>query len=223
MKTNSQSGTIWITNGDTNKKIKATDDIPVGYRRGRVNVISQELKEKLKLVDREKSVEKRRQTMMSRYGTMNAFLVSDKTKENYVKSYFEKEKATEKLPFNELTIARKRSRILKEQNYSCLSCGHNEWMDNPLILELDHIDGDTRNNERDNLRCLCPNCHSQTPTWKGRDKKTGIKKYPDEVYVEAIKVSSCMNQALTILGLKWGSHTTLKRMMNEYNIDFTGG
>ena len=42
-----------------------------------------------------------------------------------------------------------------------------------LILQLDHIDGDKTNNELINLRFLCPNCHSQTPTYanKKRNKK----------------------------------------------------
>ncbi|MCL8025594.1 HNH endonuclease signature motif containing protein [Nocardioides bruguierae] len=44
-----------------------------------------------------------------------------------------------------------------------------EWQGQPLLLEIDHIDGDFHNNERDNLRYLCPNCHAQTPTWCGRN------------------------------------------------------
>ena len=51
----------------------------------------------------------------------------------------------------------------------CSICGIDpKWNDKPLILELNHIDGDTTNNERRNLRIVCPNCHSQTPTFRGR-------------------------------------------------------
>ena len=35
-----------------------------------------------------------------------------------------------------------------------------------IKLEVDHIDGDKYNNSRENLRLLCPNCHSTTPTWR---------------------------------------------------------
>lgn len=40
-----------------------------------------------------------------------------------------------------------------------------EWNGKPIKLHVDHIDGDTYNNVKENLRFLCPNCHSQTPTY----------------------------------------------------------
>lgn len=54
----------------------------------------------------------------------------------------------------------------------CVLCG-NDGMHNgaPLVLHLDHIDGDNTNNELGNLRMLCPNCHSQTHTYGGRNKR----------------------------------------------------
>jgi 5-methylcytosine-specific restriction endonuclease McrA len=48
----------------------------------------------------------------------------------------------------------------------CTTCGTSTvWMRAPLILHVDHIDGDRWNCELSNLRFLCPNCHSQTPTF----------------------------------------------------------
>lgn len=41
----------------------------------------------------------------------------------------------------------------------------NRWMDAPLVLHVDHIDGDSSNNDIENLRFLCPNCHSQTASY----------------------------------------------------------
>lgn len=54
----------------------------------------------------------------------------------------------------------------------CVLCGqmsiHNG---NPLTLQLDHIDGNSDNNDLSNLRLLCPNCHTQTHTFSTRQKK----------------------------------------------------
>jgi hypothetical protein len=54
----------------------------------------------------------------------------------------------------------------------CEICGLSEWLEKPLSLQLDHIDGRRRNNTLTNLRLLCPNCHSQTETWGGRNKRS---------------------------------------------------
>lgn len=54
--------------------------------------------------------------------------------------------------------------------YECAISGTTEWLGKPITLQVDHVDGDWYNNLRDNLRFLCPNCHSQTSTW-GRTKR----------------------------------------------------
>ncbi len=45
--------------------------------------------------------------------------------------------------------------------YKCVECGIDTWNDKLITLEIDHIDGQYWNNQRDNLQFLCPNCHSQ--------------------------------------------------------------
>lgn len=72
----------------------------------------------------------------------------------------------ENAPFDELPHAMKRDRIRIEQNGCCQICQNSVWLGLNITLELDHIDGNKRNNRRENLRFLCPNCHSQTPTWR---------------------------------------------------------
>lgn len=62
--------------------------------------------------------------------------------------------------------------IAEGRPYQCEECGLRSWRDNPIRLQLDHINGDCSDNRRENLRILCPNCHSQTPTFsRGKRKK----------------------------------------------------
>lgn len=47
----------------------------------------------------------------------------------------------------------------------------NIWNGLELVLQLDHIDGGNKNNELDNLRIICPNCHTQTETFSGKKNR----------------------------------------------------
>lgn len=54
--------------------------------------------------------------------------------------------------------------------YRCAKCDLGpEWRQQPLTLQLDHINGDCEDDRLANLRFLCPNCHTQTPTWGHRN------------------------------------------------------
>ncbi|MGI0058755.1 MAG: HNH endonuclease [Nitrosotalea sp.] len=70
------------------------------------------------------------------------------------------------------TTSSLKERLVKEGLLinQCCFCGISDWLDQPLSLHLDHIDGSNTNNLITNLRLLCPNCHSQTPTYCGRNR-----------------------------------------------------
>ncbi len=58
----------------------------------------------------------------------------------------------------------------------CSGCGHSEWRGRELVIQLDHINGDPHDNRLENLRMLCPNCHSQTETFGARNKASMRRK-----------------------------------------------
>ena len=87
----------------------------------------------------------------------------------------------DKIPLNEVlkvnsTYSTKnlKNRILTENliDYTCSECGLGDvWNNKPISLQLDHINGINNDNRLENLRILCPNCHTQTPTFSGKHRK----------------------------------------------------
>lgn len=61
--------------------------------------------------------------------------------------------------------------------YKCAICGCTEWQGKTLSLELDHINGVNNDNRLENLRFLCPNCHSQTSTYGSRNQQLNSSEY----------------------------------------------
>lgn len=111
--------------------------------------------------------------------------------------------------------------LLLERGHRCEECKLAEWNDIPITLELEHIDGDRKNNTKENLKLLCPNCHSQTPTWR-RSSSPGWnkQKYTDEEIIEAIQSHYNLNQVLEYLNLRYGSAGTIINIMSKYKVSY---
>ena len=67
--------------------------------------------------------------------------------------------------FDDLCHTQKRRRVLEEQNFKCNVCQSDQMHNGkPLVFQLDHINGNRKDETRQNLQFLFPNCHSQTST-----------------------------------------------------------
>ena len=113
------------------------------------------------------SNEKKRKAMLGKPNVRKGLKLSveeaSDRKEKITKTYSEKRKLT---PFQNLSYRRKRKLIIEEQGGQCFVCGISEWNNLPITLEIDHRDNNKKNNLRENLAGLCPNCHSQTIGWR---------------------------------------------------------
>lgn len=68
-------------------------------------------------------------------------------------------------PYTNLTTLKDKLLKVNLKEYKCDICGIYEWLGNPLSLQLDHINGVNNDHRIENIRFLCPNCHSQTDTF----------------------------------------------------------
>ena len=100
----------------------------------------------------------------------------------------------------------------------CECCGVEEWLGNPINLEVHHLDGDRLNNELENLQLLCPNCHSYTETYC---RKTTTIVVEDDVLAKALQESPNIRQALIKVGMtpKGGNYTRAREIIEQYKIE----
>lgn len=116
-----------------------------------------------------------------------------------------------------------KERLLAENllQYECSKCHIKEWNGEHLVLELDHINGNHDDNEFKNLRLLCPNCHSQTETFRGRKNKN-ISRISNEEIKLKFEKSNNISQLCINLGMVSGGGNIkiLNKKLKMLNLEF---
>jgi len=123
-----------------------------------------------------------------------------------------------------------KKRLLSESifEYKCSKCRRIEWNNQPIPIELDHINGNHKDNTLSNLRLLCPNCHAQTDTYRGKNIKKALSyrkpvkvKYCQDCDVVISKYGtrckSCAGKIIQKTKIEWPSHEDLLEMVQSAN------
>ena len=103
----------------------------------------------------------------------------------------------------------------------CEQCGETKWLDVPIPLEVHHVDGDPLNNEMDNLKLLCPNCHACTDNYRGKNTNKVTRKIYDDEFTKYLQDNVNIRQALKAMGLsaKGGNYQRARDIIFKYNIE----
>lgn len=103
----------------------------------------------------------------------------------------------------------------------CEQCGETKWLDVPIPLEVHHVDGDPLNNEIDNLKLLCPNCHACTDNYRGKNINKCTRKISDDEFAKYLQDNINIRQALKAMGLsaKGGNYQRARDIIFKYNIE----
>lgn len=117
--------------------------------------------------------------------------------------------------FDNVSQKLKKTWIIHEQEERCNRCGLDQWLGEPIPLELEHKDGNPSNDSRENLECLCPNCHAQTPYYRAKNVRAFKKLVSDDELIQALKEKPNIRQALIHVGLppKGKSYERARRLL----------
>ena len=110
--------------------------------------------------------------------------------------------------------------LINLRGHKCECCGNSTWLNKKIILEVHHKDGDRRNNSQENLQLLCPNCHSMTDNWTGKNNRGRYGKVEEKDFVDALKNSSTIKEAISLLDIAYlqGNVIRAQKLIIKYNI-----
>ena len=127
-----------------------------------------------------------------------------------------------------ITSYRLKNKLIKEgiKEQKCECCGLTEWLEQPIKLELHHLNGDNTDNRIENLQLMCPNCHTYTDNYGGKNqrlnKKEDLKKEKQkqkqidiEYLQELLNEYSDINIVSEIIKVK---PKTISRYIKKYNL-----
>lgn len=111
-----------------------------------------------------------------------------------------------------------RKSLIELRGQQCECCKNTTWLNQPINIEVHHIDGDKSNNQLENLQLLCPNCHSYTDNYGSKNKKQSD--ITDDELIIALQNSSSIRQALLSLGMSdaGGNYTRARQLIKDNNI-----
>lgn len=107
------------------------------------------------------------------------------------------------------------------RGYKCEKCGIREWQDQKIVLQLHHIDGNHLNNELTNLQLLCPNCHSQTDNFCGKNRNPA-RTINTSDFTQALQNTTSIRDALISMGIYSVNPSTYglaHYLIEKFNID----
>lgn len=119
-----------------------------------------------------------------------------------------------------------KNRLFKEQikEQKCECCGLTEWLGKPINLQLHHINGINTDNRLENLQVLCPNCHSYTDNFSGKNQKINIENKDNVKKREYFDVSLLKElideyNDIDIISKKMDrTPKTIKKYLKKYNL-----